>query len=617
MKYFKEVCRVNRSIGWALGLNVALLTVIALGFVEHFPSASKALDVAYQLTILPSVWGLYAVIAVLLLLPFSLLPVLRLGLLVLCCSAAGVMAVTVFVDSYIYGIYNYHINWFFIEAYLADEGGEFFDISLKTYVLFSSVAVVVAILELLILWLVITKIEPRQRFKHIGKLYAAFIFLIVLFANVSHSWAYAKNYSAITSIGAHIPFYFPIHSRSLASNSLLSHLAGSEEGEQKVESSIYYPQHELSCRATKAEQPNVVMVVLESWRGEMMNEQVTPYTYALAQESLWFKEHHSSGNVTTKGIFALLYGLVPTYMENVVANNGAGGPVFLNELKKRQYQFGIFPSGDITRIKLTDSSFAPVKEFVDHGVGESIIEKDLDVLAKMNKMIATESDPFFGFVFFNSSHYLYYYPSEFEKFTPNKKPSLVDFKQGKDPLPYVNRYKNSLYFIDSLIKKLIDNLKAQGKWENTVLIITSDHAEEFADTKATRFGHGSNFTRYQTHVPLIIHWPGKEAKAYSHRTASIDVVSSLLADAYDCENPMSDYSNGSSLFDEQSREVQVMASYYNYAFVTEQGSFTQDPIGLLQSKDNEDKASDDMKLSPRLAFSALEQMKWFYKKPED
>ncbi|MFT6262087.1 MAG: hypothetical protein ACJASH_002669, partial [Bermanella sp.] len=38
------------------------------------------------------------------------------------------------------------------------------------------------------------------------------------------------------------------------------------------------------------------------------------------------------------------------------------------------------------------------------------------------------------------------------------------------------------------------------------------------------------------------------------------------------------------------------------------------PIGLLVSKDNEDKVSEDLKLKPSEAINALQQMQHFYKK---
>lgn len=610
MNYLKQVWQLNKALGWLLLLNICLISVISIGFTGHFPDAVGFLDGAYQVGVIPAVWGLYAIVAVILFLPFTFIPYAHWPLQILLLCATGNLAVIVFIDSYIYDIYSYHINWFFIEAFWADEGGEFFDVSLKTYVLFSFVAFLVAVAQFFFLWLVNKRLINRKRFKGLGWVLSVLIFLNVLFVNLTHSWAYAQNYMPITSLSGHIPFYFPMHSRSIAKSNMLEKIAA--DGEQVDASNIQYPKNPMQCEPVSEEKPNIIMVVLESWRGDTMDENVSPNTYKLAQDSLWFKDHHSNGNVTTRGIFSLMYGLVPTYMDNVVAHNGAGGPVLLNELKKQGYQFGIYPSGDITRIKLTDSSFLPVKDDVYHGQGEDTIEKDRDVLNKMVSKLKGSDESVFGFMFFNSTHYLYYYPDEFDKFKPSKKPSLVDFKSGKHPQPYINRYKNSIYFVDHLIGELIDQLKAMGKYENTILIVTSDHAEEFADTSPTRFGHGSNYTRYQTQVPLVVHWPGKAAKTFEHRTSSIDLSATLIDELLGCENPIADYSNGDSLFDEVSRDVQVMASYYNYAFVTKEGSFIQNPIGLLESRNNEDQLSEELKLDPKAAFKALQQMKVFY-----
>lgn len=614
-EYLSRVFTSMRSVTWVLLFNVLLVTGISLTFIDYFPDSTAALDSAYQAGLLPAVWGLYAVLAFILCIPLILITKLRVSTMLLLATMGGTLAVIVFIDSYIYGIFNFHINWFFISAFFEDEGGEFFDISIKTYFLFSFVAVLVVVYELFILWLIEKKLLVRERFRFAGGVAFALIFINVLFVNATHSWAYAQNYMPITSISGHVPFYFPMHSRSIKKNDALATLAGGETEKAIENTSIDYPKSPLMC--SDENKPNIVMVVLESWRGDSLTEDIAPNTYALAQESGWFKEHHSSGTVTTRGIFSLMYGIVPTYMDNVVANNGAGGPALLNLLKDYGYNFGIYPSGDITRIKLTDTSFAPVKEFVEHGEGADTIEKDYDVANRMIAKLNESDDPVFGFMFFNSTHYLYYYPDEHEKFTPTEKPSLVDYKQGKNPEPFINRYKNSLNFIDGLIGDLIKDLKASGKWDNTIFIVTSDHAEEFADTAPSRFGHGSNYTRFQSHVPLVIHWPNKQSQVFENKTASIDLAATLLDEAFACENPISDYSNGLNLFSGESNPVQVMASYYNYAFVTEQGSFIQNPIGLLESRNNMDKLDDSVKLKSKDAFNALQQMKHFYKGKAD
>ncbi|QIZ84142.1 sulfatase-like hydrolase/transferase [Bermanella marisrubri] len=612
MSYLKRVWHACRALCLMIILNVVFVSLVSSGFTSYFPESNGLLDFAYQFGVLPSVWGLYGLLAGLLLLPFTLIPHAKWPLMVLIAFASGVLAVVLVIDGFIYEIYNYHINWFFVEAFFADEGGEFFDVSLKTYLLFSFAAVLVTVFELFLLWWVGFRLSKRDHYKWVGVAAGFVLFANVLFVNVVHSWAYAQNYMPITSISGHVPFYFPIHSRSIANSELLSSLA-SDQDEQ--ESHIYYPRSPMVCLGPE-EKKNVVMVVLESWRGDMMTSEISPNTYALAQDGLWFDDHHSNGTVTTTGIFSLMYGLVPTYLDLVVANNGAGGPVLINQFKQQDYRFGVFASGDIERIKIADTSFSPVKEVVEHGQGEDTIEKDRDVLNRMKNFVSESDEPFFGWMFFNSTHYLYYYPEEFEKFKPTSKPSLIDFKQGKNPEPYLNRYKNSIYFVDSLIQDLVDHLKKEGRWEDTILIITSDHAEEFADTQATRFGHGSNFTRYQTEVPLVIHWPGKEPQKFDYRTHSVDVSATLLTDYMNCENPATDFSNGESLFDTHARDVQVVSSYYNYAFVTDEGAFVQNPVGLPKAKDNDDKDAQGMRLKPELMIKTLDQMRWFKDAPK-
>ena len=37
------------------------------------------------------------------------------------------------------------------------------------------------------------------------------------------------------------------------------------------------------------------------------------------------------------------------------------------------------------------------------------------------------------------------------------------------------------------------------------------------------------FTPAETHVPLIIHWPGKAAHTYTHYTSHFDIVPTIMS----------------------------------------------------------------------------------------
>ena len=281
--YLRQIWLANRSAGWMIVLNLILLVLVSLGFVDYFPSPNNVLEFFYQLGFIPSVWGLYGVLMFIVLMPLRLIPKARYFMPAIVAILGGSLAVTVYIDGYIYDIFNYHINWFFIEAFWADEGGEFFDISLKTYLLFSFVAVLIAAVEFLFLWLVITKITQRKKLRFAGFVVGPLLFAVVLLVNVTHSWAYAQNYAPITSLGAHVPFYFPIHSKSLKDNKLLNSLAGDEQP-AALPDNIFYPKNKMVCE--NPDKPNIIMVVLESWRGDKLDANRTKYLRLSARVSV-------------------------------------------------------------------------------------------------------------------------------------------------------------------------------------------------------------------------------------------------------------------------------------------------------------------------------------------
>ncbi len=68
------------------------------------------------------------------------------------------------------------------------------------------------------------------------------------------------------------------------------------------------------------------------------------------------------------------------------------------------------------------------------------------------------------------------------------------------------RYLGEVAWVDSQIGRLLSELERRGLRENTLIVLTSDHGEEF-------FEHGHKTHRSQlypetVHVPLIFSWPG-------------------------------------------------------------------------------------------------------------
>ena len=82
-------------------------------------------------------------------------------------------------------------------------------------------------------------------------------------------------------------------------------------------------------------------------------------------------------------------------------------------------------------------------------------------------------------------------------------------------------YAGALYHTDSLIKKLFDEIKARGLWDDTMIIVTADHGEELHDHNRY-FYHNPSLYDSSIHVPLLIKFP------HQHRQHLVQENVSLL-----------------------------------------------------------------------------------------
>jgi arylsulfatase A-like enzyme len=69
-------------------------------------------------------------------------------------------------------------------------------------------------------------------------------------------------------------------------------------------------------------------------------------------------------------------------------------------------------------------------------------------------------------------------------------------------------YDTETSYADSVLGKFVDELKARGIYDQTMLVVTADHGEEiYEDGK--RCGHGASLRETLIHVPLLIHYPAR------------------------------------------------------------------------------------------------------------
>lgn len=120
--------------------------------------------------------------------------------------------------------------------------------------------------------------------------------------------------------------------------------------------------------------------------------------------------------------------------------------------------------------------------------------------------------PFFAFLNYYDAHAPYYPPpAEWRRFvgdrprTPLGLPLRAEGWEA-DSIELRHRaYRASIAGLDAAVGHLIDSLRAQSMLENTLVIVTSDHGEEFDEHGV--MGHGNSLYLPGVQVPLVMAWP--------------------------------------------------------------------------------------------------------------
>lgn len=123
--------------------------------------------------------------------------------------------------------------------------------------------------------------------------------------------------------------------------------------------------------------------------------------------------------------------------------------------------------------------------------------------------------PIFAFLNYFDAHDPYSPPPEFAaRLGPIDRPNFVErigrVLHGKgqwDLSPYEveqerRAYEASVLYLDHVLGRLLAGLEKRGKLQNSIIIVTSDHGEEFGENGA--FAHGEDLYMPALHVPLVI-----------------------------------------------------------------------------------------------------------------
>lgn len=359
--------------------------------------------------------------------------------------------------------------------------------------------------------------------------------------------------------------------------------------------------------------PNILWIVVDTLRYDMVNSTDMPFLSQYQHENLNFVNHWSSGNSTQAGVFGMLYSLPVNYFSTTVKNHTP--PFLFNMLKDNGYQLNAFYSGNIKLPPFSQNVFAGFTKNQLNTVDDAHLEHSDEInLRKIQQFLQKpHQNSFFSFVLLDSVHNYCLkqsFPPVYADAAKHCEHWMLN--DAYDPMPMKKRYLNAVHYIDEKLQEIITTLKQHGLYDNTLIIITSDHGESFNDYHTNLWGHATGYTKEQIKVPLIIHWPGKTPQIISHQTTHYDISVTLLKKLLNYDYPTNDYFLGQSLFKAHSNPFLIVGSYIFMGVVFPNKYYVLSTDGAIQSYNQFAQPLINDKINFQDYSSAIHIMSKFY-----
>ncbi len=270
-------------------------------------------------------------------------------------------------------------------------------------------------------------------------------------------------------------------------------------------------------RVIDSMRPNVVIVILEGFGRNLMDERVDgewvlPNMQRLKEEGVWFENFYANSFRTDRGEVAVLSGY-PAQTRTSIMKLPAKSrslPSIARSLAAEGYRTTFTYGGDLNFTDQSSYMYAT-------GWQELTWQKDLRLDAKMSAWgyhddvvcdyfaeqviaLAESGEQFLAGLLTLSNH----------------EPFDVPFAK------FENRILNSAAFSDECLGRMIERLKASPAWDNLLVVLLPDHALRYPDSLEYNIP-------YRHHIPMI--WTGGAVlgpRTVARFGSQIDLAATLL-----------------------------------------------------------------------------------------
>ena len=268
--------------------------------------------------------------------------------------------------------------------------------------------------------------------------------------------------------------------------------------------------------------PNILLYVIDTLRADHLgcygSSSPTPRIDAFAGQATLFETAYAQSSWTKSSVASIMSGLLPR--AHAANRREDALPPGIDTLAERLDRSGYARAGFVTNPNLAsafgfDQGFETYELLVEEDPQRGYVRSDaLNRRAIEWLENRSTTEPFFLYMHSMDPHDPYL--SGASRAEPADGIGTMAFMTALEDgridssaeihTRLMELYDSEIAFNDQHFGELLDWLKRVGLYEPTLIVLVSDHGEEFDDHGWWR--HGKTLYREQLEIPLIVKWPG-------------------------------------------------------------------------------------------------------------
>lgn len=292
--------------------------------------------------------------------------------------------------------------------------------------------------------------------------------------------------------------------------------------EHRVELEAWRATPEVEAWLGRLRSMNVVLIAVDTLRADVLedtpaNRERYPNFFALRDASVWFSRTFAPSAGTDLSMSGLLTGRVDPFVPGTFTL-----PEAAHETGRRTH--AVLPSEVIRYVgkgiltRGLDDFDRLVNDRFERDVG-SYTTSARTLALGLEQLDTWDDASFFLWLHFFDVH---------EHQEVERKDRTFKRLAPEGKLDRADRYRVTVQVVDEALGELMSALRERGLWEQTIIVLVSDHGEGLGEDPRLPDNHGRFVYNPLVHVPMAIRIPGLQGKLVETPVSLLDVHPTLI-----------------------------------------------------------------------------------------